>query len=142
MRGSYSSVGFGTKDSELYSKNPTTLVGKGAFTWGIDLSTRKVYMNGRLIRRYPRKFFSGLPDIFYMYLDMDKCKIMFSGSDDKYFGPAICDEDMKRYTLYPMVSATEEGAVITMSYKGKGSWFIYVIYIGMLVTNTISISDS
>jgi hypothetical protein len=50
--------------------------------------------------------------------------------------------DMKRYTLYPMVSATEEGAVITMSYKGKGSWFIYVIYIGMLVTNTISISDS
>jgi hypothetical protein len=98
MRGSYSSVGFGTKDSELYSKNPTTLVGKGAFTWGIDLSTKKVYMNGRLIRRYPRKFFSGLPDIFDMYLDMDKCKIMF-GSDDTYFGPAICDEDMKRYTL-------------------------------------------
>ncbi|XP_052093727.1 protein gustavus-like [Mytilus californianus] len=119
MRGKHSSIGVGTKDSELDHKSSTSLVGKAAVSWGIDLSTQKVFVNGRLTRRYPRKLFSKLPDVFFMYLDMDKGKIMF-GSEEGYFGPAIQDEDMRRYTVYPMVSATEEGAVITMAYKGKG----------------------
>ncbi|CAC5389787.1 unnamed protein product [Mytilus coruscus] len=83
MRGKHSSIGVGTKDSELDHKSSTSLVGKAAVSW-----------------------------------DMDKGKIMF-GSEEGYFGPAIQDEDMRRYTVYPMVSATQEGAVITMAYKGK-----------------------
>ena len=55
MRGKRSSIGVGTKYSELDNNQPTTLVGKAAVSWGIDLSTKRAYVNGRPSRPYPRK---------------------------------------------------------------------------------------
>lgn len=53
-----------------------------------------------------------------MYLDADSGSLQF-GSDQDYYGTAILGIPTKS-PLYPMVSATIEGATITMIYRGQG----------------------
>ncbi|CAG2220246.1 unnamed protein product [Mytilus edulis] len=97
----------------------TTLVGKSKYSWGVDLSSKKVFSNGLLVGKFPDAIFTKLPDRFFMYIDLVSCRLMF-GSDGKYYGVAIEDETMKHFTVYPMVSSAKEGAAITMVYRGIG----------------------
>lgn len=115
----YGSIGIGTKHTELHLQKATTLVGKSKYSWGVDLSSKKVFSNGLLVGKFPEAIFTKLPDRFFMYIDLVSCRLMF-GSDGKYYGIAIEDETMKHFTVYPMVSSAKEGAAITMVYRGIG----------------------
>ena len=120
LRNPYASIGVGVKNVDLHLGRSTTLVGQVKHSWGIDLSSKKVFSNGLLVGKFPNAFFAKLPDRFFMYIDLVDCKLMF-GSDGKYYGEAIQDDRMKHYTLYPMVSSAREGAAITMVYRGAGN---------------------
>lgn len=120
LRNPYASIGVGVKNVDLHLGRSTTLVGQVKHSWGIDLSSKKVFSNGLLVGKFPNAFFAKLPDRFFMYIDLVDCKLMF-GSDGKYYGEAIQDDTMKHYTLYPMVSSAREGAAITMVYRGAGN---------------------
>lgn len=134
----YGSIGIGTKHTELHLQKATTLVGKSKYSWGVDLSSKKVFSNGLLVGKFPDAIFTKLPDRFFMYIDLVSCRLMF-GSDGKYYGVAIEDETMKHFTVYPMVSSAKEGAAITMVYRGIGTLLkpYNVIYVSFLMIRHI-----
>ena len=56
-----------------------------------------------------------------MYIDLDNGAVHF-GSDGEYYGTAFTDVKVTAGTcLYPMVTASCEGAVISIVYRGQGT---------------------
>lgn len=118
MRGKHASVGIGLKKAALVSDCNKTLVGSDEHSWGVDLVTKEVCHNKQKIGKFPG-ILTSLPDRFYMYIDMDVGSLLF-GQEDKFFGVALTDEHLVGSVVYPMVSATQTGAAITVVYRGKG----------------------
>lgn len=118
MRGKHASVGIGLKKAALVSDCNKTLVGSDEHSWGVDLVTKEVCHNKQKIGKFPG-ILTSLPDRFYMYIDMDVGSLLF-GQEDKFFGVALTDEHLVGSVVYPMVSATQMGAAITVVYRGKG----------------------
>nr|KAG5692249.1 hypothetical protein BaRGS_011749 [Batillaria attramentaria] len=106
QRGTEAAVGVGVEEAPLHVKGRVALVGNNRFSWGICLRSRRAFHKGVY-----------LPDKFYMYLDADAGLIQF-GSDLDYYGTAISGIP-RNQPLYPMVSATIQGATITMVYRGQ-----------------------
>lgn len=118
MRGKHASVGIGLKKAALVSESNKTLVGSDEHSWGVDLVTKEVCHNKQKIGKFPG-ILTSLSDRFYMYIDMDVGSLLF-GQEDKFFGVALTDEHLIGSVVYPMVSATQTGAAITVVYRGKG----------------------
>ncbi|XP_061178607.1 protein gustavus-like isoform X2 [Saccostrea echinata] len=118
MRGKHASVGIGLKKAAVVSESNQTLVGSDEHSWGVDLVTKEVCHNKRRLGRFPGML-TNFPDRFYMYVDMDIGSLLF-GQEDKFFGAALTDEQLIGSVVYPMVSATQTGAAITVVYRGKG----------------------
>jgi len=117
MRGDKCTVGVGTEDAPVFEKGKVSLVGNNAFSWGIDLRTRRSLHNKSMVKNYPstQKY---LPDKFYMYLDVDSGTLMFA-SDFTFYG-ASHDNIKPGKALYPMVCSRMTGCTITMVYRGQG----------------------
>lgn len=119
MRGKHASVGIGLKKAALVSDSNKTLVGSDEHSWGVDLVTKEVCHNKRKIGKFPG-LWTSFPDRFYMYIDMDVGSLLF-GQEDRFFGSALTDEHLIGSVVYPMVSATQTGAAVTVVYRGKGN---------------------
>ncbi|KAK7477021.1 hypothetical protein BaRGS_00031701 [Batillaria attramentaria] len=119
QRGTVAAVGVGVEEAPLHVKGRVALVGNNKFSWGICLRSRRAFHKGAIVKKFPATQVY-LPDKFYMYLDADAGLIQF-GSDLDYYGTAISGIP-RNQPLYPMVSATIQGATITMVYRGQGSF--------------------
>ncbi|ESO96514.1 hypothetical protein LOTGIDRAFT_159930 [Lottia gigantea] len=117
LRGTEASVGVGMESASLHEKGRITLVGDNRYSWGIDLRTRRAVHKKKPMKRYPVTQ-EALPDIFYMYLNMDSGTLSFA-SDVGFYGTAFHGLRQCAQPLFPMVSATVEGAAITMTYNGS-----------------------
>ncbi|XP_055996061.1 protein gustavus-like isoform X3 [Ostrea edulis] len=118
MRGKHAAVGIGLKKAAVVSESNKSLVGTDENSWGVDLVTKDVSHNKRKLGKFPGVLTS-FPDRFYMYIDMDVGSLLF-GQEDKFFGAALTDEKLIGSVVYPMISATQTGATITVVYRGKG----------------------
>ncbi|PVD37247.1 hypothetical protein C0Q70_04243 [Pomacea canaliculata] len=118
LRGQCASVGVGLDSAALHSKGRVALVGNNKSSWGLDLCARRTFHAGAMVKKYPQTQ-EFLPDKFYMYVDADALQVQF-GSDGQYYGTAINGLPPGK-PLYPMVSASYPGAVITMYYRGQAN---------------------
>ncbi|XP_045191207.2 protein gustavus-like [Mercenaria mercenaria] len=109
-------VGLGTKCTILGGNDVTNIVG-GQGSLAVDLVTKKVIQNNKVVARFPRN--KVLPDWFFMYLDIDNGTMQF-GSDTEFFGTAFSGVMPTDEPLYPIVTGSKKGAIISIVYRGKG----------------------
>lgn len=119
MRGSHASVGIANEMAPTYIPKSAALVGETDDSWGIDLVTSQTVHKGKEMSKYPKGSPSGIPDRFYMYIDVTERK-MFFGADGTFYGSAFTRMAITGQTLYPMIATTSPGATVTMVYRGKG----------------------
>lgn len=116
LRTKHSRVGIAPEGTQLGGNDLKRVVG-GRGSWAVDLKSKVLFENGKNIGVFPART-NALPDWFFMYIDLDTGTLQF-GSDSEFFGTAFIGIQSDR-PLYPMVTASGKGAIVSIVYRGKG----------------------
>lgn len=116
LRTTNSRVGIAQEGTNLGGNDLKRVVG-GTGSWAVDVKSMALLQNGRKIGCFPSRQ-RVLPDWFFMYIDLDSGTLQF-GSDAEFFGTAFTGVQSDK-PLYPMVTASGKGAIISIVYRGKG----------------------
>lgn len=115
LRADGARVGLGTSATMLGGDKHDIVGNKGSLA--IDLELNRAVRDGIPLRRFPLA--KSLPDWFFMYLDLDAGTVQF-GSDTEYYGVAFTGVQSLTGPLYPIVTASKQGAIIGIVYRGEG----------------------
>ncbi|XP_059140833.1 uncharacterized protein LOC131928737 [Physella acuta] len=120
-RGTCSCVGVGSADVLLKQPGRVSLVGDHSLSWGLDLTKRRSIH----FKKMEQRLHARVPEIFYMYVDLDGGNIGFG--DDvvlhqksaEFYGQILTNipKNSSR-PLYVMVSSCNPGEQIHVYYRG------------------------
>lgn len=119
-RGHACCIGVGSSDVGLTKPGRVSLVGDHSQSWGLDLPKQRALHFGKMQQRLYR----GIPDRFFVYIDMDSGKIGFGDDVTKYrheteFFGFILHGIPKNKEMYFMISMCAPNEHVHVHYRGS-----------------------
>ncbi|GFR85013.1 F-box/SPRY domain-containing protein 1 [Elysia marginata] len=119
-RGHACCVGMGSADVNLTKQGRCSLVGDHSQSWGLDMPKQRSVHFAKM----QQKLYRGIPDRFFVYIDMDSGKIGFGDDismhrhETEFFG-YICHGIPKNKEMYFMISMCAPNEQVHVHYRGS-----------------------
>ncbi|RUS73330.1 hypothetical protein EGW08_018902, partial [Elysia chlorotica] len=119
-RGHACCVGLGSADVGLKKQGRCSLVGEHSQSWGLDLPKQRAIH----FKTVQQRLYRGIPDRFFVYVDMDSGKIGFGDDvtlyrhETEFFG-FICHGIPKNKQMYFMISLCAPNEHVHVHYRGS-----------------------
>ncbi|GFN93379.1 spry domain-containing socs box protein 1 [Plakobranchus ocellatus] len=121
-RGHSCCIGVGSTKVSLTKPGRSSLVGEHSESWGLDLpKQRSLHFN-----KMQQRLYRGIPDRFFVYVDMDSGKIGFGddvavGREETEFFGYICHGIPKNKEMYLMISMCAPNEHVHVFYRGSAA---------------------